>query len=100
LQQCGLCVRATVYAVGMTEISTRELRGNLSRYMDAAQAGEEVIILRDGVPAAALVPLSVVEAVDAAEDELLAREAAARLSSGEKVYTMAEVLADIFEGGK
>ncbi|WP_227998210.1 type II toxin-antitoxin system Phd/YefM family antitoxin [Nocardia australiensis] len=84
----------------MSEISTRELRANIAQYIDAAQSGEEVIILRDGVPAAALVPLSVVEAVDAAEDELLAREATARLAADERVYSMAEVLADIFEGRK
>ncbi|MBL1078045.1 type II toxin-antitoxin system prevent-host-death family antitoxin [Nocardia sp. 2] len=84
----------------MSEISTRELRTNLAKYLDAAEAGEQVIILRDGTPAAALVPLSVVEAVDHAEDELLAREAAARENSGEKVYTMAEVLADIFAEGR
>ncbi|MFC6011148.1 type II toxin-antitoxin system Phd/YefM family antitoxin [Nocardia lasii] len=81
----------------MDEISTRELRANLAKYLDAAEAGEQVIILRDGTPAAALVPLSVVEAVDEAEDTLLAREAAARLADGSATVGMAEVLADIFE---
>ncbi|MFD3425328.1 type II toxin-antitoxin system Phd/YefM family antitoxin [Nocardia fluminea] len=81
----------------MEEISTRELRANLAKYLAAAEAGEQVIILRDGTPAAALVPLSVVEAVDDAEDELLAREAAARLVDGTATVGMAEVLADIFE---
>ncbi|MFD3704058.1 type II toxin-antitoxin system Phd/YefM family antitoxin [Nocardia sp. NPDC058658] len=81
----------------MDEISTRELRANLAKYLDAAEAGEQVIILRDGTPAAALVPLSVVEAVDEAEDAMLAREAAARLSDGSATVSMAEVLADIFE---
>ncbi|UGT40943.1 type II toxin-antitoxin system prevent-host-death family antitoxin [Nocardia yamanashiensis] len=84
----------------MSEISTRELRANLAKYIDAAEAGEHVVILRDGQPAAALVPLSVVYAVDDAEDELLAREAAARLASSEKTVSMAEVLADIFEARK
>ncbi|KAA8886752.1 type II toxin-antitoxin system prevent-host-death family antitoxin [Nocardia colli] len=84
----------------MSEISTRELRTNLAKYIDAAESGEQVIILRDGTPAAALVPLSVVEAVDDAEDEMLAREAVARLAAGEKTSSMAEVLADIFEARK
>ncbi|WP_194826286.1 type II toxin-antitoxin system Phd/YefM family antitoxin [Nocardia sp. XZ_19_231] len=84
----------------MDEISTRELRANLAKYIDAAEAGEQVIILRDGTPAAALVPLSVVEAVDDAEDALLAREAAARLVDGSATVSMAEVLADIFEARK
>lgn len=81
----------------MDEISTRELRANLAKYLDAAEAGEQVIILRDGNPAAALVPLSVVEAVDEAEDAMLAREAAARLADSNETVSMAEVLADIFE---
>ncbi|WP_194833821.1 type II toxin-antitoxin system Phd/YefM family antitoxin [Nocardia sp. XZ_19_369] len=80
----------------MSEISTRELRTNLAKYLDATEAGEQVIILRDGTPATALVPLSVVEAANDAEDEMLARETAARLAAGEKTSSMAEVLADIF----
>lgn len=48
-------------------------------------------------PVAALVPLSVVETVDDTEDEMLAREAAARLADGSATVGMAEVLADIFE---
>ncbi|MBF6213537.1 type II toxin-antitoxin system Phd/YefM family antitoxin [Nocardia puris] len=80
----------------MSEISIRELRANLATHVKEAESGEQVIILRDGVPAAALVPLSVVEAFDAAEDELLAREAVARLEEGGPTFTMAEVLADLF----
>ncbi|MFF0499165.1 type II toxin-antitoxin system Phd/YefM family antitoxin [Nocardia aobensis] len=81
----------------MSEISIRELRANLATHIREAEEGEQVIILRDGTPAAALVPLSMVEKFDAAEDELLAREAAARLTSDERTYSMSEVLADLFE---
>ncbi|MBF6469899.1 type II toxin-antitoxin system Phd/YefM family antitoxin [Nocardia beijingensis] len=81
----------------MSEISIRELRANLAAHVREAEAGEQVIILRDGAPAAALVPLSMVEAFDAAEDEILAREAEARLATAEPTFTMAEVLADLFE---
>ncbi|MGQ4597988.1 type II toxin-antitoxin system prevent-host-death family antitoxin [Nocardia sp. R6R-6] len=81
----------------MSEISIRELRANLAAHIREAESGEQVIILRDGAPAAALVPLSVVEAFDAAEDEMLAREAKARLAADEPTFTMAEVLADLFE---
>lgn len=81
----------------MSEISIRELRANLAAHVREAESGEQVIILRDGAPAAALVPLSMVEAFDAAEDELLAREAAVRLAADERTFTMAEVLADLFE---
>ncbi|WP_216892427.1 type II toxin-antitoxin system Phd/YefM family antitoxin [Nocardia alni] len=80
----------------MTEISIRELRANLARYVTDAQGGDEVIILRDGQPAAALVPLEMVEAFDRAEDELLAREALARIDAAEPTASMAEVIADLF----
>ncbi|MEV6562285.1 type II toxin-antitoxin system prevent-host-death family antitoxin [Nocardia sp. NPDC051756] len=81
----------------MSEISSCDLSANLAECIDAAEAGEPVIILRDGIPAAALVPLSVVEAVDDAEDGMLAREAAARLAVGAQTSSMADVLTDIFE---
>ncbi len=81
----------------MSEISIRELRANLATHIREAEAGEQVIILRDGTPAAALVPLSVVQTFEAAEDELLAREAAARLDTDEQTYSMSQVLADLFE---
>ncbi|MFB8279846.1 type II toxin-antitoxin system Phd/YefM family antitoxin [Nocardia colli] len=81
----------------MSEISSRELRANPAKYLDAAAAGEQVTILRDGTPVAALVPLPVVGAVDGAEDDMLARAAAARLAAGEKTFGVADVLADIFE---
>ncbi|MCP2276573.1 type II toxin-antitoxin system Phd/YefM family antitoxin [Nocardia amikacinitolerans] len=80
----------------MSEISIRELRANLAAHIREAESGEQVIILRDGAPAAALVPLSMVETFDAAEDELLAREARDRLAANEPTVTMAEVLADLF----
>lgn len=94
------CVGASVHTVGMSEISARELRANLAKYVDAAEAGEQVIILRNDTPAAAIVPLSVVEAVGDAEDAMLAREAAARLGDGNATVSMAEVLADLFEARK
>ncbi|RDI52785.1 type II toxin-antitoxin system Phd/YefM family antitoxin [Nocardia mexicana] len=80
----------------MAEISIRELRANLARYINDAQDGDEVIILRDGKPAAALVPLEMVEAFDAAEDEMLARTARQRLAENEPTVSMAEVIADLF----
>ncbi|WP_406274084.1 MULTISPECIES: type II toxin-antitoxin system Phd/YefM family antitoxin [unclassified Nocardia] len=68
----------------------------LARYVDEAHGGEEAIILRDGKPIAALVPLEMVEAFDKAEDELLAREAIRRLDERSERVTMARVIADIF----
>ncbi|MCB1650303.1 MAG: type II toxin-antitoxin system prevent-host-death family antitoxin [Pseudomonadales bacterium] len=40
----------------MKEISVRETRENLSSLLDTVAAGEEVVILRHGKPAAHLIP--------------------------------------------
>ena len=40
----------------MNEISVRETRENLSSLLDTVAAGEEVVILRHGKPAAHLIP--------------------------------------------
>ena len=42
----------------MLEISIREMNQNFSHYMQAVEAGEEVIITRRGKPAAKLVAIS------------------------------------------
>lgn len=41
----------------MQEIGVRELRRRISHFLNAAQAGEEVVIMQRGKPAARLVPL-------------------------------------------
>ncbi len=55
-----------------------------------------MIIFRDEQPAAVLVPLDMLEAFDRAEDELLARQALARLDAAEPTVSMVEVIADLF----
>jgi prevent-host-death family protein len=42
----------------MPTVSTRVLRDQLSSYLQRAEAGEQIVVLRDGRPVAALVPLS------------------------------------------
>ena len=42
----------------MQEISLREMNQNFSRYMQAVEKGEEIIITRRGKPAAKLVAVS------------------------------------------
>lgn len=42
----------------MPTVSTRVLKDQLSSYLQRAQAGEQIVVLRDGRPVAALVPLS------------------------------------------
>ena len=41
----------------MTRVSTDEAKTNLSKLIARAEAGEEIVICRRGVPAARLVPL-------------------------------------------
>jgi prevent-host-death family protein len=42
----------------MSTVSTRILKDQLSSYLQRAESGEQIIVLRDGRPVAALVPLS------------------------------------------
>jgi prevent-host-death family protein len=41
----------------VTIVNTHEAKTHLSRLLDRAQAGEEIIIARDGRPVARLVPI-------------------------------------------
>lgn len=42
----------------MSTVSTRVLKDQLSSYLQRAESGERIVVLRDGRPVAALVPLS------------------------------------------
>jgi prevent-host-death family protein len=42
----------------MSTVSTRVLKDQLSSYVQRAESGEQIVVLRDGRPVAALVPLS------------------------------------------
>ena len=42
----------------MSTVSTRTLKDQLSSYLQRAESGEQIVVLRDGRPVAALVPLS------------------------------------------
>jgi prevent-host-death family protein len=42
----------------MSTVSTRALKDQLSSYLQRAESGEQIVVLRDGRPVAALVPLS------------------------------------------
>ena len=51
-------------ATNGSEVGIRELKNNLSRYLDRVRAGEEVVVTDRGRPVARLLP------VDASEDRL------------------------------
>lgn len=58
----------------MREVSTRELKDQLSEWVRAVERGDRVIVTRSGRPVAALVPLSDLPVAD--PDRLLADLAA------------------------
>jgi prevent-host-death family protein len=47
----------------MSTVSTRVLKDQLSSYLQRAESGEQIVVLRDGRPVAALVPLSQLQEV-------------------------------------
>ncbi|MEX3103087.1 MULTISPECIES: type II toxin-antitoxin system Phd/YefM family antitoxin [unclassified Streptomyces] len=75
-------------------ISAREVRANLARLLDQAQAGEPTVITRGGTPVAAIVSIEEYNALEEAADELLAREALQTLK--EEGDAPRATLADIF----
>lgn len=48
----------------MPTVSTRVLKDQLSSYLQRGEAGEQIVVLRDGRPVAALVPLSQIQERD------------------------------------
>lgn len=48
----------------MATVSTRVLKDQLSGYLQRAEAGEQIVVLRDGRPVAALVPISQLQEMD------------------------------------
>ena len=42
----------------MSTVSTRVLKEQLSSYLQRAESGERIVVLRDGRPVAALIPMS------------------------------------------
>ncbi|MEP7008811.1 MAG: type II toxin-antitoxin system prevent-host-death family antitoxin [Acidobacteriota bacterium] len=54
----------------MSTVSTRVLKDQLSSYLQRAEAGEQIVVLRGGQPVAALVPMAQVRSLD--QEALLA----------------------------
>ncbi|MFB4422335.1 type II toxin-antitoxin system Phd/YefM family antitoxin [Streptomyces sp. QL37] len=78
-------------------VTVREVRTHLADVIDRAEAGQTTVVTRNGKRVAALVPIEVLDALDAAADEMAAREAEAHRH--DPTVGMAELLADLFEGG-
>ncbi|MFK8847080.1 type II toxin-antitoxin system Phd/YefM family antitoxin [Streptomyces sp. Ac-502] len=77
-------------------VTVREARAHLADHINRAEQGTPTVITRNGVPVAAVVPISDFDALEEAADVLLAREAEAVLTEGGPTVSMAELLADLF----
>ncbi|WP_031077078.1 type II toxin-antitoxin system Phd/YefM family antitoxin [Streptomyces sp. NRRL WC-3742] len=75
-------------------MNIREARAHLAEVISRAEAGEITVITRKGERVGAVVPIEVLDAIEDAEDELLAREA--EKHRNEPTVSMAELLADLF----
>ncbi|MFJ9697676.1 type II toxin-antitoxin system Phd/YefM family antitoxin [Kitasatospora sp. NPDC101183] len=75
-------------------MNIREARAHLAEVISRAEAGEITVITRKGERVGAVVPIEILDAIEEAEDELLAREARKHLD--EPTVTMAELMADLF----
>ncbi|EME98576.1 type II toxin-antitoxin system Phd/YefM family antitoxin [Streptomyces mobaraensis NBRC 13819 = DSM 40847] len=82
--------------MGENTVTVREARARLADHIDRAEEGVPTVITRNGAPVAAVVPIAGFEALEAAVDVMLAREAEAVLAEGGPTVTMAELLADLF----
>ncbi|MFF3273331.1 type II toxin-antitoxin system Phd/YefM family antitoxin [Streptomyces chrestomyceticus] len=77
-------------------VTVREARAHLADHINRAEQGAPTVITRNGVPVAAVVPISDFDALEEAADVLLAKEAEAVLTEGGPTVSMAELLADLF----
>ncbi|WP_405772247.1 type II toxin-antitoxin system Phd/YefM family antitoxin [Streptomyces sp. NBC_01538] len=77
-------------------VTVREARAHLAEHINRAEQGTPTVITRNGVPVAAVVPITDFEALEEAADVLLAREAEAVLADDGPTVSMAELLADLF----
>lgn len=75
-------------------MNIREARAHLAEVVSRAEAGEITVITRKGERVGAVVPIEILDAIEEAEDELLAREARKHLD--EPTVSMAELMADLF----
>lgn len=80
-------------------VTVRELRAGLAKTLDAAEHGETTIVTRDGHPVAALVPVSMLQALENWEDEQLADIAKHRYQQykGDGAINLTEMFAEILD---
>ena len=79
-------------------MNVRDVRANLAAVLARAQSGSPTVIVRNGQPVAAVVPIEDFNVLEDAIDRYFSREADRDLAEDPdaRTYSMSEVVAEIF----
>ncbi len=79
-------------------MNVRDVRANLAAVLGRAQNGSPTVIMRNGEPVAAVVPIEDFNVLEEAVDRYFSREADRDLAADPdaRTYSMSEVVAAIF----
>lgn len=82
-----------------TKMNVRDVRAHLAEVLTRAQNGSPTVIMRNGEPVAAVVPIEDFNVLEDAIDRYFSREADRDLTENPDAptYSMSEVVAAIFE---
>jgi prevent-host-death family protein len=82
-----------------TKMNVRDVRAHLAEVLARAQNGSPTVIMRNGEPVAAVVPIEDFNVLEDAIDRYFSREADRDLTENPDAptYSMSEVVAAIFE---
>jgi prevent-host-death family protein len=82
-----------------SRMNVRDVRANLAGVITRAQNGSPTVIMRNGEPVAAVVPIEDFNVLEDAIDRYFSREADRDLAENPdaRTYSMSEVVAAIFE---
>ena len=81
-----------------SRMNVRDVRAHLAEVLTRAQNGSPTVIMRNGEPAAAVVPVEDFNVLEDAIDRYFSREADRDLAENPeaRIYSMSEVVAAIF----
>jgi prevent-host-death family protein len=81
-----------------SRMNVRDVRANLAAVLSRAQNGSPTVIVRNGEPVAAVVPIEDFNVLEEAVDRYFSREADRDLAENPhaRTYSMSEVVAAIF----
>ena len=95
------CVHESTYTELVSDenrMSVRDVRAHLAEVLTRAQNGSPTVIVRNGEPVAAVVPIEDFNVLEDAIDRYFSREADRDLAENPdaRTYSMSEVVAEIF----